>query len=254
LKYGTHWDLEALFKVCNGEWDLQDAGKTANIGVLFPANARLLLGKENYFGFVQAVTYQDVMFTYNMVPIRTQVDLVFRRHVDIEATDVQAFLDRFPSSLVSAGSEEDNEDSGTSGDSDATIVGNNKDAPVPGYNTVTSGWYYKSGGFHGAWDYGLGGIGGRRVHATHPGKVTRAGWHWSYGNHVVIERGVVKMIYAHLRGFAPGLKEGDTIKVGDHLGFVGSTGSSTGNHLHYEERVNNQRRKPLYAINNGSVT
>lgn len=117
LKYGTHWDLEALFRVCNGVWDLKDMGKTGNIGVLFPANARLLLGKENYFGFIQGVNYTDVMFTQDMIPVRTRVDINFRRHVDIEATDVQAFLDRFPDALVSDpnASSDDEAGGGTTG-------------------------------------------------------------------------------------------------------------------------------------------
>ena len=65
-----------------------------------------------------------------------------------------------------------------------------------------------------------------------------------YGNYVVVSHGNGNTtLYAHLS--ARSVKEGDTVKQGQVVGKVGSTGRSTGNHLHYEIRVNNTRIDPV---------
>lgn len=93
-KYGTHWDLEYLYRCCNGVFDLADRGTTSDIGVILASNLRLLLGPGmNYFGFLESVSWQDIMFTDYMVPTMTEVRLVFRRHVDINSGD-QTFSDK----------------------------------------------------------------------------------------------------------------------------------------------------------------
>ncbi len=51
--------------------------------------------------------------------------------------------------------------------------------------------------------------------------------------------------YAHMSRFAKGMRKGTKISQGDIIGYVGSTGWSTGAHLHYEFRVNNQARDPM---------
>ena len=63
-------------------------------------------------------------------------------------------------------------------------------------------------------------------------------YHWSYGNYVVVvhDNGT-STLYAHMSKRA--VKEGQTVTQGQVLGYVGSTGSSTGNHLHYEIRTTN---------------
>ena len=64
------------------------------------------------------------------------------------------------------------------------------------------------------------------------------------GNYVVVSHGDGNTtLYAHMNSRA--VKEGDTVKQGDVLGYVGTTGRSTGNHLHYEIRVNNVRIDPV---------
>lgn len=86
---------------------------------------------------------------------------------------------------------------------------------------------------------------GTPVQAAGEGTVLRAGWSGGYGNLVEIRhRNGVTTRYGHLRGFAPGIRSGTRVSQGDVIGFVGSTGLSTGPHLHYEFLVNGRQQDP----------
>lgn len=243
-KYGTHWDLQYLYLVCNGEWDLDDRGKTSDIGFISPASARLLLGQLNLFGFVESINYEDVLFSGGMVPILTQVDLTYRRHVDIQ--DKAAFA----LSVGGRTSEEEEEDApaGTSlpggGVTADAVKGNTKDAPCPGHNNVTRPfefpWSGYTHGVHTGVDFGGGGMGGS-IRATRGGQVFHAGalniqnYGSAYGNGVVIQTGDIQHLYAHMSKVL--VKTGQSVLEGDEIGKVGTSGcSSCGAHLHYEER------------------
>ncbi len=74
---------------------------------------------------------------------------------------------------------------------------------------------------------------GNPIYATGDGVVEQSEYQRGYGNIVTINHGFgYKTRYAHMKESV--LKVGDTVKRGDHVGYVGSTGKSTGNHLHYE--------------------
>jgi murein DD-endopeptidase MepM/ murein hydrolase activator NlpD len=78
---------------------------------------------------------------------------------------------------------------------------------------------------------------GTPIKATMDGKVVFAGWNTEgYGNLVVIENGKYKTYYAHQSELK--VKTGDTVTAGTVIGLSGTTGNSTGPHLHYEVRVN----------------
>ncbi|MBC7158558.1 MAG: M23 family metallopeptidase [Porphyrobacter sp.] len=82
----------------------------------------------------------------------------------------------------------------------------------------------------------LAGASGTPVYATADGLVARADYYGSYGNYIQIEHGgELQTRYAHLSGFAVGA--GQRVVKGQLIGYVGSTGRSTGPHLHYEVRV-----------------
>ena len=77
---------------------------------------------------------------------------------------------------------------------------------------------------------------GTPVYATADGRVGMAQWYSSYGNYVQIEHGgALQTRYAHLSSYT--VQEGEMVRKGDLIGYVGSTGRSTGPHLHYEVRV-----------------
>ncbi|WP_148715082.1 M23 family metallopeptidase [Chitinolyticbacter meiyuanensis] len=79
---------------------------------------------------------------------------------------------------------------------------------------------------------------GTRIRAASDGVVTFAGVKGAYGNAVEIQhQGAYSTLYGHMSGFAPGLKQGQRIRQGDLVGFVGSTGRATGPHLHYEFKI-----------------
>jgi len=90
---------------------------------------------------------------------------------------------------------------------------------------------------------------GTPIMASGSGTVTRARWCGGGGNCVKIKHNsTYETIYAHMKAFAKGIKEGRKVKQGQIIGYVGSTGLSTGPHLHYEvlvngKKVNSQRLK-----------
>jgi murein DD-endopeptidase MepM/ murein hydrolase activator NlpD len=93
-------------------------------------------------------------------------------------------------------------------------------------------------------DYG--GSTGDPVMATADGLVTFIGRKHQYGKVITLQHGQKYItLYAHLSHFAKNIRSGSTITQGQVIGYVGTTGLSTGPHLHYEFRVNGVHRNPL---------
>lgn len=87
---------------------------------------------------------------------------------------------------------------------------------------------------------------GTPVRATGAGKVVFAGRKGGYGKTVMLKHGnLYTTLYSHLSRYAKGLKRGSRVQQGQIIGYVGSTGLSTGPHLHYEFRVRERHRDPL---------
>ena len=87
---------------------------------------------------------------------------------------------------------------------------------------------------------------GTPIHATADGKVKSIGSQRGYGNTIELEHhSGYSTLYAHQHKFAPNLKQGDSVTQGQLIGYVGSTGWSTGPHLHYEFRINGKPVDPL---------
>lgn len=91
---------------------------------------------------------------------------------------------------------------------------------------------------------------GTPVYATGDGVVKNAtNDGWGYGNHIIINHGFgYTTLYGHLSRFA--VKAGAKVKRGQLIGYVGSTGRSTGPHLHYEVRKNNNPLNPAFFYHN----
>lgn len=90
---------------------------------------------------------------------------------------------------------------------------------------------------------------GTSIYASDGGLVVTATYSYSYGNYVMICHGVGRYtLYAHMSSIA--VSEGDTVKQGSVIGYVGSTGYSTGPHIHFEIMENDTRVNPLNYFSN----
>ena len=86
---------------------------------------------------------------------------------------------------------------------------------------------------------------GTPIRASGDGVIDFAGTQNGYGNFVTIKHwNNYSTAYAHMSRFAPGIKKGSKVSQGDVIGYVGSTGWSTGAHLHYEFRVGGEAKDP----------
>jgi len=90
---------------------------------------------------------------------------------------------------------------------------------------------------------------GTPIMASGSGVIERARWCGGGGNCIIIKHNsTYQTVYAHMKSFAAGIKEGKRVKQGQIIGYIGSTGKSTGPHLHYEvikngEKINSQKLK-----------
>jgi murein DD-endopeptidase MepM/ murein hydrolase activator NlpD len=119
--------------------------------------------------------------------------------------------------------------------------------PIPNDEDVTSGFGIRMDPFLGrpAMHTGLDlrAAAGDPVHATAAGRVVTAGWSGGYGNMVEIDHGHgLSTRYGHLSKIL--VSVGDKVGIGQVIGRVGSTGRSTGPHLHYETRVDDEAVDP----------
>ena len=99
---------------------------------------------------------------------------------------------------------------------------------------------------HTGTDFAGGGINGTTVYAVKDGEVIYAAKHKAYGNFVIIDHGNgISSCYAHMQDNSLKVKVGDKVLQGQPIGKVGSTGYSTGPHLHFEVRVNGETVDPM---------
>jgi murein DD-endopeptidase MepM/ murein hydrolase activator NlpD len=86
---------------------------------------------------------------------------------------------------------------------------------------------------------------GTPIHAAGDGVIAQAGRESGYGNVIEIKHNATyKTMYAHMRSFATGIRAGVRVNQGQVIGYVGTTGRSTGPHLHYEVRINDRPVNP----------
>ena len=144
-----------------------------------------------------------------------------------------------------------------SGGSSTTFTGSDYAWPVPGYNIITTrfGEVYNlvnpAGSAHTGTDIAGGGIFGKPILAMQSGTVSVATYsNYGYGNYVMINHGVNAAdgktyitLYGHCSSLA--VSKGQTVAKGQVIGYVGSTGNSTGPHLHLEVRINGKITDPL---------
>lgn len=114
------------------------------------------------------------------------------------------------------------------------------------YNRISSGFTKRT--FNGVTEFHKGldipANAGANIYAANAGTVVTATYHYSYGNYVIIDHGGGQAtLYAHCSKIL--VKVGDKVKQGDVIAKVGTTGYSSGNHLHFEVRINGVAVNPL---------
>ena len=120
--------------------------------------------------------------------------------------------------------------------------------PLPGYYRITSPYGGRSHPITGVWS-NHGGTDiwapyGTNILSSNDGVVIFAGYHYSYGNYIIVDHGGgIATLYAHCSKLLAW--EGQAVTKGEAIAQIGSTGESTGNHLHYEVRVNGVRQNPM---------
>lgn len=140
---------------------------------------------------------------------------------------------------------------------DTQYIGGEMAWPVPGYTRITSNYGMRTHPITGIYKLhtgvDLGAPMGANFIAANDGVVTKAGYNGAYGNMVIIDHGGgISTLYAH--GSEILVTVGQTVKKGDSILKVGSTGYSTGAHAHFEVRVNGQPVNPLPYITSNTKT
>ncbi len=128
---------------------------------------------------------------------------------------------------------------GGGGAADARVSGSGVAWPTNG--SLTSGFGYRWGALHAGIDIANGV--GTPIRAAKAGTVILAGWNGGYGNCIVIDHGGgFSTLYGHMTRLRAG--DGQRVGQGEVIGDMGSTGNSTGSHLHFETRVNGSPQDP----------
>ena len=120
--------------------------------------------------------------------------------------------------------------------------------PVPSSTYISSSFGYRIHPIFKTWKLhtgtDIGASYGVPIVAAAEGKVIMATWYGGYGNCVMIDHGSgIVTLYGHCSGYA--CSPGQEVKKGQTIAYVGSTGNSTGNHCHFEVRINGQYVNPM---------
>ena len=183
----------------------------------------------------------------SVASVQAESDRIAQEKAQASAEIDQWWKDYY-AQLAEQENQQNNGSSGSSGGSSGSIGSGgyvstgNFTWPVPGFTNISCG--YSSG--HKAIDISGGGrtIYGTPIVAADSGKVVTATYHYSYGNYVMIDHGGgYSTLYAHASSLA--VSAGQTVTKGQTIAYVGSTGNSTGPHLHFEVRVNGNRQNPF---------
>lgn len=169
--------------------------------------------------------------------LQSRIDQLKKDNQSIDAkirakqAEIEAALKRQQEQNRNNSNSGSNNSSSNSGTSSSGFI-----KPVNSY--VTTGMYYSSGAYHGAVDFGAAGVNGMPVYAAADGIVhTTAALTTSYGNYVIIAHyNGLYTLYAHGQSGSICVSEGQAVKKGQQIMRVGSTGNSTGPHLHFEVR------------------
>lgn len=169
--------------------------------------------------------------------IQDQIDELNQANKSIDAK-IQAAIKK--AQEASKNNSSSGSSGGTSGGGQSAPSSSGFIYPVPSaYSKITTGLYYSSGQYHGAVDFGSAGINGQPIYAVADGEViVSERLSGSYGNYIIIMHNNGRFtLYAHGQDGSRTVSVGDTVRQGQQIMRVGTTGNSTGPHLHFEVRT-----------------
>ena len=169
--------------------------------------------------------------------IQDQIDELNQANKSIDAK-IQAAIKK--AQEASKNNSSSGSSGGTSGGGQSAPSSSGFIYPVPSaYSKITTGLYYSSGQYHGAVDFGSAGINGQPIYAVADGEViVSERLSGSYGNYIIImHNNGLFTLYAHGQDGSRTVSVGDTVRQGQQIMRVGTTGNSTGPHLHFEVRT-----------------
>ena len=187
-----------------------------------------------------AAVTTDVIYTGkrdNLVAQKAQLDAEFQAESDRIAAELAAAAAAEAAAAAAAA----NANGGSAAASAEGPTGNGTFIrPIPGAG-ITSGFGYRTDpitgaqGLHSGIDFGAGC--GTPIQAAGSGSILSAGWNGGYGNATIINHGGgLATLYGHQSQIA--VSVGQSVQQGEVIGYVGTTGRSTGCHLHFEVRIN----------------
>lgn len=213
-------------------------------------NKKMLETKQNEYNTIKANYEKKKIILYNTKVLRDEAASKLTQ----EETELSAKIDEYRNQILAVEAEISKI---TTANLDTQYIGGEMAWPVPGYTRITSNYGMRTHPITGIYKLhtgvDLGAPMGANFVAANDGVVTKAGYNGAYGNMVIIDHGGgISTLYAH--GSEILVTVGQTVKKGDSILKVGSTGYSTGAHAHFEVRVNGQVVNPLpYITTNTKV-
>ena len=248
LERGTAADIEYLFRVANGDPYDTWHGKSSNFGMLIPTAVAVSVGDSpgarKFRGVLQNISWVHQQFAPGMIPVYTELTIAITRIPD-------NYYQEAPDASGYAGSPLDN----PTGVLPGTLSPNLPPVqavgdwvlPLRGY-TISSGYRTAQRPNHMGVD--LAAPGDTPIYAPNNGRVIVVDFDNGQGHHVYIDHGQrnnlgnVVTVYMHMIRQPP-VSVGQAVTKGQVIGNVGSTGDSTGNHLHFEVKINGTHTNPV---------
>ncbi len=173
-----------------------------------------------------------------------------KEKIESDKNSVQSEIDRIYAENAANNNNNNNSGGGSSGGGSGDYVSSDFTWPVPGYTTITSyyGWRFNNTDFHTGIDIAGGGIYGHDIVAADSGTVIFSTNSYvpgvGYGRYLIIDHGNgMSTLYGHTSQLY--VSTGDYVEKGQPIAAVGSTGWSTGPHLHFEIRQNGKHTNPM---------
>ena len=203
--------------------------------------------KEDLIDYKRDLVNQNVELDFLIEDLKEQTDFKQAELDEVEAQEaafdkeIAELAEKIRKEEAAAAAAAAAANSSSSSSSASKYTGGTMTWPLPGYYTISSDFVMRDHPITGKYSQHTGidlpAPKNTKIVAAASGTVVTVGYNTAYGNRVIINHGGgVQTLYAHMTSFA--VSEGDTVSAGDVIGYVGSTGYSTGNHLHFSVLVN----------------